>query len=51
MLAEDDEGGDRPEALVEDLIASGMARLLDELFGPQLLQVVGGLAHAVVTTG
>lgn len=29
VLAEDDQGGDRPEALVEDLIASGVARLLE----------------------
>ena len=26
VLAEDDQGGDRPEALVEDLVASGVAR-------------------------
>jgi len=51
LFAEDDQRGERTDRWVGYLIAAGAGHALDQVFGAQLAQVVGGPGGGVLLAG
>ena len=48
FVSEDDQRGHRPEAGRERLVAAGVADAANDLFAAEVLQIISGVARAVL---